>query len=59
LRVTTFDFRQILSRYFEPTADPATLDEHDQRYRKWLPAAMAFPARATSAMGCFWLNTLH
>jgi ParB family chromosome partitioning protein len=40
-----------LARYFERTADPtATLDEHDQRGRVWLPGAMAFPGREAVIM---------
>ena len=40
-----------LARYFERTADPtATLDEHDQRGRAWLPGAMSFPAREAVTM---------
>ena len=40
-----------LVRYFGRTADPtATLDEHDQRGRAWLPGAMSFPAREAVTM---------
>jgi ParB family chromosome partitioning protein len=40
-----------LARYFGRTADPtATLDEHDQRGRLWLPGAMSFPAREAVTM---------
>ena len=40
-----------LVRYFGRTADPAaTLDEHDQRGRVWLPGAMSFPAREAITM---------
>ena len=40
-----------LARYFGRTADPtATLDEHDQRGRVWLPGAMSFPAREAVTM---------
>ena len=45
------DLVSTLARYFERTADPtATLDEHDQRGRAWLPGAMSFPARAAVTM---------
>ena len=45
------DLVSALARYFERTADPtATLDEHDQRGRAWLPGAMSFPARAAVTM---------
>jgi hypothetical protein len=40
-----------LARHFERTADlAATLDEHDQRDRNWIPGAMSFPARAAVTM---------
>ena len=40
-----------LAQYFARTADPAaTLDEHDQKGRSWVPGAMSFPACATVNM---------
>jgi len=35
-----------LAHYFVRTGDPgAVLDEHDEKGRAWLPAAMSFPPR--------------
>lgn len=45
------DLVDALAWYFEVTADPAaTLEEHDQKGRTWLPGVMSFPARAAVTM---------
>jgi len=42
-----------LSQYFARTADPAaTLDEHDQKGRTWLPRAMSFATRDIVTATC-------